>query len=401
MTQDPQDLFERVGQILRSDGPEAGFDLLAEEFRRAKKYPLLFEARLMKKRYELGLPLIEVQALEMPEQKARAYDTAVVQAAREAGHLFLSDGDIEKAWPYLRVVGEPGPVKAAIEKVSPCEGLDRIIEIAFFEQVHPRKGFELVLGHYGTCRAITMLGQYPGSNGRQDCIRMLVQRLHAELGENLKQVIAGQEGQSPDTKSVAELTAGRDWLFGEYSSYIDSTHLASVLPWSLELDEQETLLLALQLAEYGNRLAPTFRYRSEPPFENLYEDHAVYLRALLGDEVDSAIAHFQKKAAEANPQEDSRPAQAVVGLLVRLGRYADAMEVSLTYLRDHDPSHLACPSVLQLCHLAGDHRRLMEVARARGDLLSFAAAVLQAEPPPQQPAGFAAPGKLAEPESAE
>ena len=31
-----QDLFERVQQTLRADGPEAGFDLLAEEFRREK-----------------------------------------------------------------------------------------------------------------------------------------------------------------------------------------------------------------------------------------------------------------------------------------------------------------------------------------------------------------------------
>ena len=398
-----QDLFERVGQILRSEGPEAGFDFLAEDFRREKNYPLLFEARLMKKRHELGLPLVEVEPPEMAEQKTRAYETTLVQAAREAGHLFLADGDIERAWAYFRAIGEPGPVAAAIEEVSPREGLDRIIEIAFFEQVHPRKGFELILENYGICRAITLLAQYPDrSRGRQDCVRMLVRSLHAALRENLKQVIGRQEDQSPDTNSVAELTAGRDWLFGEYSCHIDSTHLASILPSSLELEEREPLLLALEMAEYGNRLAPTFHYRSEPPFENLYQDHAVYLRALLGDDVDSAITHFQKKAAEANPQEDSRPAQALVGLLTRLRRYADAIEVSLTYLRDHNPSQLACPSVLQLCQLAGDHRRLMEVAREKGDLLHFAAAVLQAESGPLQPSvGLPGPRKLEEPESAE
>ena len=394
-----QDLFERVQQILRSDGPEAGFDLLADEFRREKNYPLLFEARRMKKRHELGLPLIEVETPEMPEQKARAYETTLVQAAREAGHLFLADGDIARAWPYFRAIGEPGPVAAAIEQVSPSEGLDRIIEIAFFEQVHPRKGFELLLENFGICRAITMLGQYPGPVGRQDCIRMLVRSLHADLLGNLKRVIAEQEGQSPDTKSVTELTVGRDWLFGEYSSHIDSTHLASILPSTLELDDRETLLLALELAEYGDLLSPMFRYRSEPPFENSYQDHAFYLRALLGDDLDSAIAHFRNKAVQADPQEDSRPAQAVVGLLARLGRYDDAIEVSLAYLRDHDPSQIACPSVLQLCQLAGDHRRLMEVARDKGDLLSFAAAVLQAEPEPPRPPS--SPSKVTKSESSE
>ena len=38
---------------------------------------------------------------------------------------------------------------------------------------------------------------------------------------------------------------------------------------------------------------------------------------------------------------------------------------------------LACPTVPQLCQMAGEYRRLMSLARQQGDLLSFAAAALQ------------------------
>ena len=47
------DLFDRLEQTLRSQGPEAGFDLLIERLREGKQYPLLFEARLMQKRQAL------------------------------------------------------------------------------------------------------------------------------------------------------------------------------------------------------------------------------------------------------------------------------------------------------------------------------------------------------------
>ena len=73
-------------------------------------------------------------------------------------------------------------------------------------------------------------------------------------------------------------------------------------------------------------------------------------------------------------------AQALVGLLVRLGRYSEAIEASLQHLADVDPSQLACPTPFQLCQLAGDHKRLMELARKQGDLLNYTAAALQSLP---------------------
>ncbi len=373
------DRFEQIDKALRSGGPEVAFNLLARRFREEKKYVQLWETRLMKTRWELGLPLIPTDPLDdLTEETRRAYEHGLAEAAREVGGLFLADGDIERAWPYFRAVGETVPVAQAIELIQPKEGIDRIIEIAYYEQVNPRKGFELILAQFGLCRAITVFAQYPGLEGREECLRLLVRTLHGDLVRNLKRAIAEQEGKEPDTQSVPSLIRGRDWLFDGMNYYVDTSHLASVLQHSIQAHDPETLALALEFTEYGSRLSPFFQYQGTPPFEDIYADHAFYLRALLGENADASLEHFRKKVTREDPNPaDPLAAQAVVGLLVRLRRYSEAIDVSLRYLPEVDSFELACPTPLQLCQLAGDSKRLMELARERGDLLNYAAGALQ------------------------
>jgi hypothetical protein len=371
--------FDKVEQVLRSDGPRAGFDLLEQEFRAEKEYQLLFETLLMRKRHELGLPLIPNGPLnDLPSHAKRVYDEGFVEAARDVGNLFLAEGDIQRAWPYFRAIGETAPVAAAIEGLQPREGMDAIIEIAFFEGVHPHKGFAFILHNYGLCRAISAMAQYPGQMGRHECISLLVSNLHEALVNGLKRAIAEREGQTSDTQSVSVLIGGRDWLFEKNDYHIDTTHLVSILPFSIDLSEQGTLRLALELAEYGTHLAPLFQFRGNPPFQNGYSDYAIYLRALLGEAVEDAVAHFRDKITEPDANDlVCAPAQVLVGLLARLKRYTEAVEVSCKHLAAVDAAHLSCPSVVQLCQSAGDPGKLMQVARERRDLLSFAAGVLQ------------------------
>ena len=371
----PEDLFDTLETLLRSREPQAGFELLINRFREEKKYPLVFEARLLQSRYALGLPLMQNGPLErLPEIGRSALNSAYIEAAREVGELFLADGDIPRAWSYFRAIGDSAPVAAAIENVAPAENQEAIIEIALHERVHPRKGFELILADFGICRAITFFSQYPDPLTREDCIRLLVRTLHHELVESLQRVIAKVEGTAPTTRGVPELIAGRGWLFGEYDYYVDTSHVVSILGFSLEMADRDTLLLAIELAEYGRRLSPMFQYRGDPPFDDGFADYAVYLRALIGEGVDEAIAHFRSKAVHADP----RPAEVLVALLVRLERYAEAINVSLDRLRDIEPAQLHCPSVFQLCQMAGDYGRLRELAREHGDLLHFVAGVMQA-----------------------
>lgn len=378
-----ENAFEQVEKAARSGGSPAAFEVLIKTLREGKNYPLLFEARLMKTRLELGLPLIPVEWSEqMPEETRRTYESSYIEAAREVGSLFLAEGDIPRAWPYFRAIGESAPVAKSIETVEPEDGIDSTIEIAFHERVHPRKGFELILGHYGICRAITSFGQYPGRDGRHESLRLLVRHLYQDLLEILKRVIAQREGNRPEAESVSALIREHDWLFEKDAYHIDSSHLASVVQFSSELRDPETLHLAVELAEYGRRLPEMFQSRGQPPFDDVYADYGVYLRALMGEDVDGAVEHFRRKVADLDPDEvGTAPAQALVELLARLERYAEAVEVSLEYLRYVEPSELSCPSVAQLCQLAGDHARLMKISRDQSDLLNFTAGLLQTPDP--------------------
>jgi hypothetical protein len=363
MTQDPT--FEQIAR-----DPDTAFDLLAAKFLAEKQYARLFETRLMRRRQQLGLPLIHNGGLdEIPAGQRPAYEEAFINAARETGGLFLADGDIPRAWSYFRAIGEPAPVVEAIERAVIGDDAQALIEIAFHEGVHPVKGFALVLEHFGTCRAITYFQQFPRGPGRGESLHLLVRTIHRELLESLRRTIVQNEGQAPAATRARELIAGRDWLFGEFSYYVDTSHVLAILGFSLELEDREMLELALDLAEYGQRLSAQFHYRGEPPFEG-YQDYIVYLGALLGRDVDAAVAHFRQKAAVGEPG-DTASAQVAIKLLVKLGRYPEAIAASLEYLSDGDPA------LFQMCQTAGDFEQLAKLARERDDLLAFTAATVQ------------------------
>jgi len=382
--------FRQAERALQAGGEQAVFDVLTRTFMQDKDYAKLFQLRVLRKRLDLGLPLIQNGPGEdIPADKRPEYEQAFVQAAREAGELFLAANDIPRAWPYFRAIGEPAPVVAAIERTDEHENMAAIIEIAYQEQIHPRKGFELILKHHGICRAISSVFQYPIREGRQDCIGLLLKSLHRDLLSNLKRVVAQKEEVAPEAKSISDLIAGRAWLFEDNCYYIDTSHVVSVMQYGLELDDPERLGLALELAEYGAQLGSMFQRCGNPPFET-FTDYAAYFRTVLGKDVEAGIEHFRCKVAECDPNEyGTAPAQALVGLLSRLERYPEAIRVSMEHLKDADPNQQACPSVLQLCQWAGDFEQLRKIATEQGDVLSFTAGLLQGsrpqEPQPTKP----------------
>jgi hypothetical protein len=379
-----EEAFEQLRRAMESGGPSAAFNFLAQKFLGEKNYPALFEARAMKLRHDLGLPLLDTtSASSVPADIWPAYDQGFRDIAREVGSLFLEDGDIERAWPYFRAIGDPAPVAQSIADLPVEKGTTGILNIAYHEGVNPGKGFEFILANYGICRAIQSFSQYPGEKDRDRCIRLMVRTLYADLVEGLKWTIRQREASAPETSSAPELISGRDWLFEGESYYVDSSHLISVLRYSLDLEDRETLTLAAEMADYGTRLSPTFQYPGDPPFEDSFKDHGVYLRALLdengtGADAEAAVRHFRQKMESSDPQQTgSTPAQVLVELLARLRRYPEAIAVSLERLGDTPRSELSCPSVMDLCRMNGDSEQLMRIAHQRGDLLSFTAAALE------------------------
>jgi hypothetical protein len=373
-----EDIFDLIEQATRLGGTESGFDLLTQKLREDKNYPLLFEARVIEQRHKMGLPPLRVDGIDdIPAGQRDAYEDALARAAREAASLFLADGDIPRAWPYFRAVGDREPVQAAIEKLESAE--DAVIQIALEERVHPRKGFELLLERYGICRAITYFEQYVDRESREQCIMLLVRTLHRELVESLRRAIERRQ-ETAVSHSVPELIAGRDWLFGDLDYYVDTSHLVSVIRFALDLADIDALRLAIELCEYGKHLSPQFKYRADPPFDDVYVDHAAYLSALAGENVDACVEHFVSKVRASDPSvTGTAPAQVLVALLTRLKRYGQAIQISLDYLSHTAGEQLVCPTLPQLCQLAGDYERLKKLARERRDLLSYFAASINSQ----------------------
>lgn len=367
-------LFAEVERRIETEDPRAALDWLIGQLRETRDYRAVFEARLMRKRFEMGLPLLQADsASSLPEAVQKEYQSEMIAAARETGGLFLSDGDILRAWPYFRAIGEAEPVMEALENAAnDREDADGLIAIALQEGVHPRKGIELVLAKHGMCRAINVLGMFQIQKDRDKCIALLVRGLHAEIVDRMGRAIEAEEGKRPETRNLPEMMRGRDWLFGEWTYYVDTSHLASILPYAPETDDEEILGLFLEMCEYGKRLSANFHYKGDPPFEDAYEGYGRYAGALLGRNVDENLEWFRVKADEADvDQYGDAPRQALIRLLASVERYGEAAREMEKLPREMQSEPLTIP---QLLYLSGDYRRLREFARERADVLAFAAA---------------------------
>ncbi len=378
--------FDSLEETIRSSGPEAAIDRLIDHLDRAGEYRAMLDALLLKARHELKMPLVAIGPLAgIPEPARTQYEEKYIAAVRLVGSRHLQKGDIPTAWAYYRAIAESEPVADAIAAYEPTENDERlgaVIEVAFNHGVNPRRGFELILKQYGTCPAISSFEQLPAHDEkvRTACAETLIRHLHGELTSNVRAEIAnrGQVVPRPGTL-LEQLLADRRWLFTDDSYHIDISHLSSVVRMSLLAKDPEAIALAIDLTEYGRCLSPRLVFEGSPPFEKIFEDHGVYLKALLGRDAEKAIAHFQRKLEKEKEEEgDSAPAaQALVNLLLKLGKIDAAIDVAGAHLAGLPESALACPSFGELCQQAGQNERLAQVAREQGDLVSFTAARLQ------------------------
>jgi hypothetical protein len=376
-------VFDELERQLMDQGPSAAISRLCALLRERKDYSNLFYALLLKKRHELGVSLIPTgPAEELPESVHQTYEDAIREAARLVGGLYLDAGNIPHAWAYFRMLGEHYPVAEALDRLKPGEEEDiqPLIEIAYHQAVHPRKGFDWILERYGICNAITTASSPEPAlppEIRDYCTKRLVRALHSELCERLKAEIARKEKEPPGSARVPDLVAGRDWLFEEDSYHIDISHLSAVVQMSVELSPGEELNLARELCAYGQQLSCRFLYPGEYPFEDQYRDYGVYLATLAGDGADSGVAHFRAKIDSAkNEEERIRAAEVLVLLLSRLNRPQDALAVARRHLATGQRGLSLCPSLSELCRHADDYASLAEVAREEQDPVQFLAGLI-------------------------
>jgi hypothetical protein len=383
-------LFDELQQTIQSGGPAKAIDQLCAQLRERKDYGSLFYAMLLKKRHELGVsPLPTGPSNELPEKILDEYEEGIRVAGRLVGGLFLEEGNIPQAYGYFKMLNELEPVRKALEKYELPEGQDAqpIIELAFHHGAHPRRGFEWVLERFGICSAITAMGSYMnsgnfphGTQARDDCLKLLIRSLHAQLVQRLHYEITRKEGKAPESQSVAELIAGRDWLFEDDNYHVDVSHLSSVVQMSSQLPKCEELALLRELCQYGQHLSPQFLGQGDPPFEDIHKDYGHYYNAIAGVNVEEGLAHFRNKAENPDPDDPAnRAAEVLVNLYLRVDRPADALAAARQFLVGADDRNLTCPSITELCRKVNDYRTLSEVAKERGDAVNFLAGLIAAK----------------------
>jgi hypothetical protein len=377
--------FDALRETLHGSGPEAAIEQLIDRLDQAGEYRTLLDALLLKARHELGLAPIQVGSLsDLPEPDRSRYEDRYVEAIRQVGSKMLAAGEIPAAWAYFRAIGEPEAVASALDSYRPdqdAEKVGQVIDVAFNQGANPRRGFELILEHYGTCSAITALeqAQLVDPATQIACIERLIRHLHGQLADNLRADVRqrGVPDPLPDA-SITELVASHPELFAEEAYHTDVSHLSATVRYSIMVTDRAVLALGADLAEYGRRLSPRLQFEGAPPFERTFDDHLMFLRGLLGQDVEAAIAHFRNKAQDSASAdfESSIPSQVLVNLLVRLGRLEEAIDEASERLAGFPDAALSCPGVAELCQRAGRLDRLAEIARAQGNMVHFLAAQL-------------------------
>jgi len=392
----PTDLFESLQKTTSENGPGAAARFLADEMRREEKFPELFEALKMVHRIELGLPAVHTEASSantdsepdaISPDVQDELDKKLLSACAEVGTALMRKGNLQEGWMYMRAVGDRAATAEAMSKVPVTQdNLDTVLGLLVHEAIDIARGTKLSLEMRGTCNTITMLDTVVSMRGRTDqqaAVGTLVEHVHTELLSSLKADIIRRENcdaTSPvhSATSLEGLLSTRPALLRDGTYHLDTTHLASTVRFARILDNVNHLRLAVDLAQYGRQLHSQYQYPSEEPFADLYPMSLGMFRALLGEHVEAALKMFLQKAESLDPQEHGTVAiETYADLLTRVGKPAEAMHFLIKKMpRGMRPFGIA-PSLLELAVASNDFQPMLNLARERGDLVGYAAALLQ------------------------
>jgi hypothetical protein len=393
----PNDPFTMLQETSQELGTLAAAQALVETLRKEERYPELFEARKMMHRVELGLPPVYVPALHgggtqrsesaiLDPQLQEELDKRLLDACREVGSGLMRSGRLQEGWMYLRAVGDDAFAAQAMSSIEANqENLDLLLNLYVHEGIDVGRGTELSLQMRGTCNTITMLDSVVSMRGRSDqqaAVGALVKHVHHELLGNLVADIQRRkpEVQGPESGRIADWLGLIPGLLRDGTYHLDTTHLASTVRFARVLDDPQTLRLAADLAEYGRQLHAQYQYSSEEPFADLYPMSLAWFRALLGESIETALRLFRQKAESLDTQEHGTIGiETYADLLARVGRPAEAAKFLMRTMPNGMRPFGIAPSLIELASTSGDFQSMMDHAKERGDLLGYAAALLQSK----------------------
>lgn len=376
------DIFSEVNKIA-AENPIQAVAWLAEKLRESHRYLELFEARKMQRRLELGLTAVALESdPPLPPEKAELLERGLLDACREVGLGLLSQGRLQDGWLYLRPVGDNAAAREALSRLEiTSENLEEFLAILVHEGVDVGRGVKLSAEHRGTCSTITMLETMVSVKNRVDQqagVRELVRHVHQELLDSVIADIERREGSKPSETTLADILAKRPNLLRGGAYHIDTTHIAATVRLARILDDKEALKLALDLCRYGRSLDRNYQYPSEEPFGDLYLMTGYFIAVLLGENVDAGLHQFLQKAESLDIDEHGTIGiETYVDLLARIGRPREAMSFLIRKMPSGVRPFGVAPSLIELATLADDFQPMLEQAQQKGDIIGYAAALLQ------------------------
>jgi len=373
-------------QLGGSDSPEDVINALEATLAADHDYHRLFDARLMRTRIRLGLPVTQPTSLDnVPADKQAEFRDAYVEAAREVGQLFIDDNRLTDAWAYFRTIGESEPIRSAIAQFTvpeePDEQFDEIMNLALYEGVHMVKGLEFLLKTHGTCNSVTTLSQLQQQmtfEERRQSAALMVRQLYGDLRYSLRSDLESRNPVVSPNASIRELIKGQDVLFAEGNYHIDVSHLHSIVGFARSLTKNDPELeQAIELCEYGSRLSEPLRYPGNPPFEDYYEAHRRFLNGLAGHGAPAALQWFVDRM-QAESDENNKRLTAFV--ILDLGQRTDQEDTALNHVafvlnQVEDPGGFSFTS---LCVEQNRLDLLERTAVATDDVIAWATAKLSA-----------------------
>ncbi len=346
----------------------------------------LFDAKLMRVRSRLGLPITQPTSLRnIPEEHEAAFREAYTNAAREVGQRFLDADQLADAWAYFRTISETDAVRVAIaRKVNelppePGPGLDELLNLALYEGAHVVEGLKLLLKTHGTCNTVTAMSQVlpqMTQDERREAAAVMVRNIYTDLQANVRRDVERRLPTLKPNASLRELIMGRDFLFADGGYHIDVSHLHSTVSFARHLERTSPeLQMAIELSEYGAQLAEQLRYPSDVPFDDYYAANNHFLNALAGVDVDDAMNYFIDRLKKEPDAPDQRMIAFVVADLgQRVDRTNMAIEAAAPFLKQmEDPAGF---SFTAYCVNAGRLDILEKSAREDNDVLRLATVMM-------------------------
>ena len=365
---------------------QAVLDALEQSLTDQQDLHRLFDARMLRIRHEMKLPLTQPTSLQgIPDDQEEAYREVYRNAARETGTRLLEAGQLTDAWAYFRTISEPELIREAIERRATEIGeqygpeLDELLNLALYENAHAVAGIRLLLKTHGTCNTVTAMSQMVGQMSqpeRREAARVMVAHLYSDLKSSVRADLERQGRLQSGDVPLSRLIAGQESLFAEGNYHVDVSHLHSIVGFARHLHREDPeLRLAIEMSVYGQQLSEHLRYPADVPFDDYYNASEHFLRALAGDSVEEGLQWFCRRLETAQDDESRRLiAFVIVDLAQRTDRMGAMLEVTAPWLSGmEDPGGFSFSAA---CHEADRLDLLEQQARRNDDVFAMATLLL-------------------------